>query len=71
MLTLYRGHWILTFCNLRWSSEITEWITGEILPTSVSAETDEGPEVCLTRAKRLVDVYLRTSEPRQYRYAGR
>jgi len=43
LLALYRGHWIFIFLADRWSSEITERATAEILPTNVSANLAEGP----------------------------
>ena len=67
MLTLYRGHWILTFCEQQWSSEITERATAEMLPTSVRATLTEGPGVCLARAKRLIDLYLGPASPPERR----
>lgn len=57
MLTLYRGHWLVLLCDRAWWCEITEIATREILPTAVTAELGEGPEVCVTRAKALVDRY--------------
>ena len=57
MLTLYRGHWIIRHCDERWVCEITEKASSEILPTTVTASIQEGPIVCLARAKNLVDRY--------------
>jgi hypothetical protein len=59
LLTFYRGHWILTFStDRRWTSEITERASAEILPTCVSVDLAEGLQTCIETAKRLIDMYL-------------
>lgn len=58
MITLYRGHWIILLQDDCFSAEMTEIRSRAPLPTRVRAELGEGPEVCLERARHLIDVYL-------------
>ena len=58
MLAYYRGHVIVLLKDELFTAEITEQVTASPLPTRVSATEQEGPEVCLERAKALVDLYL-------------
>ena len=59
-LRLYRGHWLhVLHRGERWVWEATEYGSLALLPTSVSADLEEGPEVCLNRGRTLVDQYCR------------
>ena len=59
MLTYYRGHVIVLLVDTVLTAEITELATGTPLPTKVTATLPEGADVCITRAKMLVDIYLK------------
>lgn len=54
----YRGHLIRMTHGPVWQAELIELATGALLPTSVMASTSEGVEVCVRRARALVDLYL-------------
>lgn len=58
MLTLYRGHWIVLLSDIELTAEATEIGTNTPLPTTVRASLEEGPSVCLKRARALIDTYL-------------
>ena len=57
VLSLYRHVWIVILNDDRYVAELTEFLTGESLPTSASSSLSEGPEVCLNRARAVVDLY--------------
>ena len=53
----YRGHRIVVHCDMGLTAEIAELKSMQTLPTMATATRAEGPEVCLARAKELVDLY--------------
>ena len=54
----YRGHTIRLISGERWSAELIEQRSGALLPTTVSASAREGVDVCVARARDLIDLYL-------------
>lgn len=58
MLVFYRGHVITLLVDQTISAEITEQNTSAPLPTKVTASLKEGEDICVERAKALIDVYL-------------
>ncbi len=58
LLAYYRGHVIVLLKDKLFTAEITERGTAAPFPTKVSATEEEGEQVCLERAKALVDLYL-------------
>ena len=61
MLAFYRGHGIVFSADAELTAEITEQSTSAPLPTKASATLHEGHDVCLERAKALIDLYLSAS----------
>jgi hypothetical protein len=58
MLTYYRGHVIVLLSDEMLTAEITELSTRTPLPTKASARQEEGPVICVERAKVIVDLYI-------------
>lgn len=65
MLIAYRGHIILVLQDGELTAEITERGSSEILPTKVSATLEEGLDVCIERAKALIDAYIEGKKRRE------
>lgn len=63
----YRGHLIRLVGGEHWSAELIELATGVLLPTTVTATSGEGVDVCAARAHELVDVYLAAQQKRDRR----
>ena len=57
MLLLYRNVWIILLQDEQLTIELTDFATGEPLPTKVVAGLGEDAEGCLHRARALVDLY--------------
>ena len=66
----YRGHLIHIVEAAGWSAELIELETGTLLPTKACATSTEGAEVCATRAKDLVDLYLGAQADLDHRQRG-
>ena len=58
MRTQYRGFDIQLEAADSWSASIVKSATGKRWSRSLTATLDEGQEVCVRRAKNLVDTYL-------------
>lgn len=58
MISHYRNHLIELAGEDEFAAEITDLEAGQLLPIKVTASKKEGPDVCLERARELVDVYL-------------
>ena len=58
MISHYRNHLIKLVGNEQLTAEIADLETKALFPLKVTASKKEGIEVCLERAKALVDVYL-------------
>ena len=58
MISHYRNHLIRMDGDDQLTAEITDLATDALFPIKVSASKKEGIELCLERAKELVDVYL-------------
>ena len=61
MSELYRGHEIIMVPGAATSAVIVDRATGAELPTKVTALPDEAEDVCLGRARDLVDLYIETA----------
>ena len=60
MKELYRGHDIVVLEGNPRSAVIFERRSGTELPTKVIALPEEGAQVCVVRARQLIDLYLET-----------
>ena len=58
LLSYYRGHLIMVLVDDHVTAEITERATHAPLPTKASATLEEGIDLCIERAKRLIDAYI-------------
>lgn len=58
MKEVYRGHEIVMLDGSPRCAVIFEHRTGTELPTKITALPDEPEQVCMRRARRLIDLYI-------------
>ena len=54
----YRGHRISLIEADRWSAEVIELASGALLPTKITASSEETMREVSARARRLIDIYV-------------
>jgi hypothetical protein len=59
---IYRDHRIALSKDTRWSARVTH-VRGPLAPVSAYASLEEGPNVCVERARWQLDRYLAFLKP--------